>query len=133
VAGEKVYLQNCASCHRLNGQGHEVGPNLGSVAGRDKKALLTDILDPNRAVAPQFQVYVVKTPTQDLVSGIIAAETPSSVTLRRANGEESVILRRDLVEIKAWPASLMPDGVENNVTPQNFADLLDFLQRGPAK
>lgn len=134
VAGEKVYQTTCATCHRLHGQGFDVGPNLASVAGRDKRALLTDILDPNRAVAPQFQVYLVKVSgLNDPVSGIIAAETPTSVTLRRANQEETLVLRRDILEIKAWPASLMPEGVENNVNAQGFADLLEYLQRGQVK
>jgi len=134
VAGEKVYMTTCATCHRLNGQGYEVGASLSSVAGRDKKALLTDILDPNRAVAPQYQVYLVKIPgARDPIFGIISAETPTSITLRRANAEETVVLRRDILEIKAHTASLMPEGIEANVTPQNFADLIEFLQRGPAK
>jgi putative membrane-bound dehydrogenase-like protein len=134
VAGEKVYMTSCSTCHRLNGQGYEVGASLSSVAGREKRALLTDILDPNRAVAPQYQVYLVKIPNaRDPVSGIIAAETPTSITLRRANAEETVVLRRDILEIKAYTASLMPEGIEANVTAQNFADLLEFLQRGPAK
>jgi putative membrane-bound dehydrogenase-like protein len=134
LAGEKVYMTSCATCHRLHGQGFEVGPSLSSVAGRDKKALLTDILDPNRAVAPQYQVYLVKIPgARDPVSGIIAAETPGSITLRRANAEETIVLRRDILEIKAYTASLMPEGVEANVSAQNFADLLEFLQRGPPK
>jgi putative membrane-bound dehydrogenase-like protein len=130
LAGEKVYFRQCATCHRLHGQGHDVGPNLASVAGRDKKALLTDLLNPNRAVAPQYQVYVIKTQAQALVSGLVSAETPSGVTLRRANGEETTVLRRDILEMKAWPASMMPEGLENAVTVQEFADLLDFLQRG---
>jgi putative membrane-bound dehydrogenase-like protein len=131
VAGEKVYQTTCATCHRMHGQGYDVGPTLTSVAGREKRALLTDILDPNRAVAPQYQVYLVKVAgLNDPVSGIISAETPTSVTLRRANQEETLVLRRDILEIKAWPASLMPEGVENNVNAQGFADLLEFLQRG---
>jgi putative membrane-bound dehydrogenase-like protein len=134
IAGEKVYMTTCSTCHRLNGQGYDVGASLSSVAGREKKALLTDILDPNRAVAPQFQVYLVKIPgARDPVSGIIAAETPTSITLRRANAEETLVLRRDILEIKAWPASLMPEGVENSVNAQGFADLLEFLQRGQVK
>jgi len=134
IAGEKVYLTTCATCHRLHGQGFDVGPSLSSIAGREKKALLTDILDPNRAVAPQFQVYLVKIPgATDPVSGIIAAETPTSVTLKRANAEMTLVLRRDILEIKAWPASLMPEGVENSVNAQGFADLLEYLQRGQVK
>jgi putative membrane-bound dehydrogenase-like protein len=130
VAGEKVYQTSCAVCHRLHGQGVDVGPNLGSVAGRDRKALLTDLLNPNRAVAPQYQVYLVKTPTQELISGIIVAETPQSVTLRRAQGEQTTVLRRDILEIKAWPASLMPEGLDAALSAQNFADLIEYLRKG---
>ncbi len=130
LAGEKVFFQNCATCHRLHGQGFNVGPNLQSVMGRDKKSLLTDLLNPNAALAPQYQVYIVKTPTQDLVSGIIVADTPAGLTLRRANAEETTVLRKDILELKAWPASMMPEGLENSLSPQNFADLLEFLRRG---
>jgi putative membrane-bound dehydrogenase-like protein len=128
--GEKVYRTSCATCHRLHGQGFDVGPNLGSIAGRDKRSLLTDLLDPNRAVAPQFQVYLVKTASGELLSGIVAAETPAGLTLRRPNGEESAVQRRDIAEIKAWPASLMPEGLENSLSAQDFADLLEYLRRG---
>jgi putative membrane-bound dehydrogenase-like protein len=127
VRGEKVYMTNCSTCHRLHGQGYKVGADLASVAGRDRMSLLTDIIDPSRAIDPQFQVYVVKTPKGELISGIIAAETPASITLRRANAEETTVLRRDIAEIKAWPASLMPEGIEKNVSPQEFADLFVFL------
>ncbi len=130
VAGEKVYQQHCATCHRLHGQGYDVGPNLASVAGREKKALLTDILNPNRAIAPQYQQYLVKTSTGETVSGMIGAETPGSITLRRAMADQTTVLRKDIAEIKAWPASMMPEGLENNLTAQNFADLVEYLQKG---
>ena len=88
---------------------------------------------PNRAMDPSYQVYVVRTTSNETVNGILAGETPAGVTLRQAGGEESTIARRDIAEIKAWPASLMPDGIENNVTPQDFADLLEFLSRPSPK
>ena len=130
LRGEKVFKSNCATCHRFYGQGYKVGPDLASVATREKEKLVSDILDPNRAMDPAFQVYVLTTKTGTLVSGIIAAETPNSITLRRAMGEETTVFRRDIKEFKAWPASLMPDGVENNVDDQGFADLLEYLKRG---
>ncbi len=133
VRGEKAYMTHCATCHRLHGQGFKVGPGLETVAGRDKKALFTDILSPNRAIDPAYQVYVVRTPGKEMLSGVIAAETPTSLTLRRAQGEETTVLRRDIAEIKAWPASMMPEGLEKNLTPQDFADLLEFLQLGAKK
>ncbi len=75
----------------------------------------------------------MKTPSGETLTGIVASETPSGLTLRRANGEESSVLRRDIAEIKAWPASLMPEGLENSLSPQDFSDLLEFLRRGKVK
>jgi len=127
TAGEKVYMTSCAACHRLHGQGFNVGPGLQAVAGRDKRALLADVLNPNRAIDPKFQQYVVKTAGQAMITGVVAAETPASITLRRAQGEEATILRQDILEIKAWPASMMPEGLQDTLSAQNFADLLEFL------
>ena len=127
TAGEKVYMTSCATCHRLHGQGFDVGPGLQSVAGRDRRALLTDILNPNRAIDPKFQQYVVRTTANALITGIVRTETPSSITLRRAQGEETTILRQDIAEIKAWPASMMPEGLQDSLKPQDFADLMEFL------
>jgi putative membrane-bound dehydrogenase-like protein len=129
--GEKVYLTNCATCHRLAGKGTKVGPDLEGVIGRDSKALLVDLLDPNRAMDPSYRMYVVRTTSNETVNGVLASETPAGVTLRRAGGEETTVLRRDIAEIKAWPASMMPEGIENNVKAQDFADLLEFLSRNP--
>jgi putative membrane-bound dehydrogenase-like protein len=131
--GEKVYLTNCATCHRLAGKGTKVGPDLEGVIGRDPKALLVDLLDPNRAMDPSYQMYVVRTTSNETVNGVLAGETPAGVTLRRAGGEETTVLRRDIAEIKAWPASMMPEGIENNVKAQDFADLLEFLSRPPGR
>jgi putative heme-binding domain-containing protein len=131
VRGEKVYVASCATCHRLRGVGTKVGPDLEAAAGRDRKALLLDLLDPNRAMDPSYQVYVARTAANEMVYGVISAETPASVTLRRAAGEETTLLRKDIAELKAWPASLMPEGLETSLTGQDFADLLEFL--GPAR
>ncbi len=133
LRGEKMYLTNCASCHRWFGQGHKVGPDLATVVGKDRKLVLVDLLDPNRQVDPAYRTYVVKTAAGEMVTGIISAESPNSVTLRRALGEETTVLRRDIAELKAWPASLMADGIENNLKAQDFADLLEFLFRGPGR
>src|SRR5262249_8963239 len=115
--GEKVYLSNCATCHRLAGKGTKVGPDPEGGVGRGPKALPAGIHDPKRAMDPSYQMYVVRTTANETVTGVLAGETPAGVTLRRAGGEESTVLRRDIAEIKAWPASMMPDGIENNVKP----------------
>lgn len=133
VRGEKVYMTSCATCHRLHGQGHAVGPNLASVSGRDKMLLLTDILNPNRGIDPQYQQYIVKTAGGETVNGLISSESPASITLRRAEGQETTVLRRDIAEIKAYPFSMMPEGLDQSLSPADFADLLEFLRRGSVR
>ncbi len=127
VRGEKVFVTSCATCHRLRGQGTKVGPDLEAAIGRDRKALLADLLDPNRAMDPSYQVYLVRTASNETFNGVVASETPASVTLRRAAGEETTILRKDIAELKAYPFSMMAEGIESSLTAQDFADLLEFL------
>ncbi len=124
--GENVYNDTCAVCHRFRGQGHPVGPALETVIGRENQSLLTDILNPNRAVAPQYQVYVVKTASQEL-SGIVATEDPTSITLRAAMAVDTTVQRNDVVALQAHPVSMMPEGLEQTLRPQDLADLLAFL------
>lgn len=130
VRGQKVYETHCANCHRLHGRGVAVGPDLATVSGRAKESLLVDILDPNRAVDPLYVDYQVITANGQIQNGIVAAETSNSVTLRRAERQESTILRKDIAEIRATSVSLMPEGLEKNVSPQDLADLLELLRRG---
>ena len=117
------------SCHRLGGEGVRVGPDLDAIRGKERRALLTDLLGPNRAMDPSYQVYVARTTSGESVNGIVVADGPAGVTLRRAGGEETTLPRREIAELKAWPASLMPEGLELNLSARDFADLLAYLLR----
>ncbi len=128
--GQKVYAAHCAVCHRLHGQGVAVGPDLASVNNRTKEALLIDILDPNRAVEPIYMDYVVVTSGGQVVTGIIGAESATTLTLRRAERQETTVLRKDVEEIRSTNVSLMPEGLEKNLSAQDLADLLELLRRG---
>jgi len=133
VRGQKVYAAHCASCHRLHGQGVDVGPNLATVTGRSKEALLVDILDPSRAADPAYLAYVVETRNGLVFNGIVVTETASSITLRRADARQNTILRRDIADIRSTGVSIMPDGLEKVITEQELADLLELLRKGPQK
>jgi putative membrane-bound dehydrogenase-like protein len=127
--GKEVFKKNCATCHRLENVGIEVGPDLVS-ALRNKSAeqLLTDILDPSREVDPRYINYVVTTKAGRSFSGMIAAETASSVTLRRAEKAEDVILRNQIELLEATAKSLMPEGLEMQMSKQDVADVIVYLQ-----
>jgi putative membrane-bound dehydrogenase-like protein len=126
--GKAVFSKNCATCHKLGGEGHEVGPDLrGALGNKTKETLLIDILDPNREVDPRFVNYQVTTTAGRVVTGLLAVETPASVTLRRADKAEDTILRTQIESIQATPQSLMPEELEKQLNRQDIADLIAFL------
>ena len=127
--GEAVFLANCTACHRFGAQGNEIGPNL-SDYGRKRlppEMLMTQILDPNRDLSPEFVNYIVTRNDGAIVSGFITSETPGSITLKQVTNATVSILRKDISEIKSTGMSLMPEGLENNIDHQQMADLLQFL------
>ncbi len=126
--GLQLYQQNCATCHRLHNEGNELGPDLGTVAGKPVEALLTAILDPNQAVESRYMAYTATAADAREATGLLVAETPNSITLRLAGGVEQVFLKRELTELRASKLSLMPEGLENALTPQDLADLIAALR-----
>ena len=97
---------------------------------RAPEALLTDILDPNREVAPDYVALTVATRQGIVVSGLLADETSTTLKLRRAEGIEETILRAEIDELRSTGRSLMPEGLEQTINPQEMADLIAFLRQG---
>jgi putative membrane-bound dehydrogenase-like protein len=126
--GVALYRQNCAACHRLKGEGNNTGPDLGTVADKPVSTLLVAILDPNQAFETKYINYTALTKSGREISGIIAAETPNSITLRNAGGTDETILRNDLKELTSSKLSLMPEGFENILKPQDMADLIAYIR-----
>jgi putative heme-binding domain-containing protein len=129
--GEKIYTERCATCHRFAGKGFAVGPDLESVRGNGREYLLTHLLDPNREINNRFVMYVADLREGDTLSGILARETDSEVTLRMANAEEKTIPRAQIKRLTASSQSLMPVGLEEGLDAEAVASLLSFLSNGP--
>jgi putative heme-binding domain-containing protein len=125
--GATIFKQLCQTCHAIQGIGKRVGPDLASISSRRSDLLLVDILDPSRQVSPDFVNYVVVTQDGRVMTGLIAAETAESVTLRREDGHQETIQRSEIEQFRASGKSMMPDGLEKNLTPDQIADLLEFL------
>ncbi|HKS37132.1 MAG TPA: hypothetical protein VJW76_08085 [Verrucomicrobiae bacterium] len=86
-----------------------------------------NILDPNREVPPNYFGYVVDTQEGDSYTGLIVNETAGSVTVRQPLGIEVVVPRSQIAKIQASRLSLMPEGLEDGLTQQDLADLVDFI------
>ncbi|MBI1915191.1 MAG: neutral/alkaline non-lysosomal ceramidase N-terminal domain-containing protein [Planctomycetes bacterium] len=125
--GRAVFLKSCAVCHRLGNEGNVVGPDLAALSDRSPQALLVAILDPNRAVEDRYINYLAVTTNGRTFNGILAGETAASITLRNQEGKEQVLLRRDLEQLTNTGLSLMPEGVEKDLSKQDLADLMSYL------
>lgn len=126
--GKEVFRKHCATCHRVGDVGVDVGADISDTRTKTPEMLLTDILNPNAAIDSNYVNYVVSTKSGKTLTGIIATETASSITLKRAENQTDVVLRQDIEEITSSGVSLMPEGQEKNVSVAEMADLIAFLK-----
>ncbi|MCA9016445.1 MAG: c-type cytochrome, partial [Planctomycetaceae bacterium] len=125
--GSVVFEKQCAACHQLNGKGHVVGPDLASLTDQSKSFLLTSILDPNKAVDGRYASYLAVTDDGRINTGILVSEQSNSITLKAQQGKVQTILRTQLEELSNTGKSLMPEGLERDVTEQDLADVIAYL------
>ena len=126
-AGATVFKQRCSSCHRLQGTGHVVGPDLAALKNTSPEFLLTAILDPNRAIESKFLSYTALTSEGLTYSGLLASESGNSISLVMPEAKQVEILRRELDELICTQKSAMPEGLEKDLSPQDLADVIAFV------
>ncbi|MDZ4860290.1 MAG: PVC-type heme-binding CxxCH protein [Candidatus Hydrogenedentes bacterium] len=127
LRGRHIFRERCASCHHIGDVGHDVGPDLGAITDRSPQSLLVSILDPNRAVETKYFDYRVETNDLQTLNGIVTKESGNSITLRSANGIETVLLRSDIETIESTNRSPMPDGLEDGLSVEDMANLVAFI------
>ncbi len=126
--GRAVFNAVCASCHRLDREGHAVGPDLFDIRRQTKENILFHIVNPDAEIAPAFTAYLAEAKDGRILSGILVGDTPTSITLRGPLGVEASLLRSDLAKLESLPGSLMSTGLEAGLTKQQLADLLAYLK-----
>lgn len=137
IAGEAkdglaVYQRLCSACHAVEKYGHDIGPNLRSVAGHPAEKLLVSILDPSREVEPRFLAYSCALKNGEELYGIITGETGTSITMKLPDSTTHTVLRTEIKELRGSKLSLMPEGLESALTKREMADLLAFLKQPSA-
>ena len=125
--GREVFRKECATCHRVEGFGNNVGPELIAMRYRGPEAILLNVLDPNRQIDPAFIGYLAQTVDGRAYTGLIASENSTSITLKRAEGLTDTILRLDIDVLTSTEKSIMPEGLEQRIDIEAMADLLTYL------
>lgn len=126
--GKELFKKECAACHRLEGVGTQLGGDLNAIRNRGRESILLNILDPNREVLPQYVSYTVVLDDGRTLTGMLSAETATSITLNKPDGTSQAILRVNIESLRSTGLSFMPEGLEQRVDRQGMADLLAYLE-----
>ena len=126
--GKKIFQKNCTTCHRIADMGVRVGPDIGDTRTKTPAQLLTDILQPNRAIDSNYMGYTILMDNGRAYTGLLTAESGASITLQQEENKTMTLAKNEIEQIQASGMSLMPVGLEKNIPPQDMADLISFLK-----
>ena len=124
--GRLLFTQTCALCHTLYGEGAKIGPDLTGSGRSNLDYLLENIVDPSSIVGADFKMVVVTLKDGRVLNGILTAKNDRTVTLQ-SMGEQSVLERSDITEIKDSAVSLMPEGLLDGMDEDQVANLNSYL------
>src|SRR5262249_340681 len=119
----------CAKCHKVHGQGGDVGPDLSQIGGKfDRTHLIESILDPSSEIVQGFQATIIETKSGRNILGIVKSESETAVTIMDSEGKKIEIASRDIEVRELSKTSLMPVGLADGMTSAEFTDLIAYLE-----
>ena len=128
--GEKMFHEKgtCSKCHVIGAEGKEVGPNLSEIGSNlSRDAMYVSILDPSAAVSHNFETYYAELFDGEVVTGILTSESPDEVTIKTADAVVRKLRRDDIDLIEKQKLSLMPEGLQKNMTADELISLVEYL------
>jgi putative heme-binding domain-containing protein len=125
--GEVVFKALCAQCHKIYGEGHEVGPDLTANGRSSFDQLLSNIFDPNLVIGSAYQLYTVIDGDGRSISGLLVEDNDQRITLKLQGGKTESVPRTNIEEVIVSQLSMMPEDVEKQFSAQQIADLFAFL------
>ncbi len=118
----------CLKCHRVGDRGERIGPELSGIGGRfSRVTIIESILEPSRSIAPSFDSVAVGLKDGRVLNGVRVAQTEAMLTLADQERQKHAIPIADIEAVRRQTKSLMPDGLEKRVTPEEFVDLIAYL------
>jgi len=127
IGGRQIYLQRCASCHHLHGEGGRVGPDLTPYQRNNLKDLLLAIIHPGAEVREGYQTVTARTDHGQTLTGFLVDETPAALVLRPVGGNDIQIQRKELEKFSTSGKSLMPAGLLSGLTDTQLRALFAYL------
>lgn len=125
--GQQIFEKKCAQCHKVNGIGGRVGPELTGINHRPRRDVLTELIDPNRSVEGNYRQWTAILRDGAILSGLLVSESVSSIVILDATGKRHAAERRDVAQLTPSKLSLMPVGLEKDLKPAELTALLEYL------
>jgi putative heme-binding domain-containing protein len=126
--GRTLFNTTCAGCHRLFGNGGQVGPDLTPYERSDLENLLSQIVNPSLQIREGYETYNLETKDGRFLTGFLAEQDSQVVLLRALDGQTVPVQRKEIAELRVSPTSLMPEGLLDALTDQQTRDLLAYLR-----
>lgn len=129
-AGKKHFTAKCGTCHKLFGEGKTIGPPLDGYERGSLKFWLPAIIEPSLEIREGYQSYLALTDDGRVVTGMMDAQDPQTVTIRTADDQKVVLVREELEQFKPIKTSLMPEQVFKDMSDQQIVDLFEYIMLG---
>lgn len=128
--GKMLYTATCGQCHKLFGEGQNVGPDITGSNRADLNYLLENVLDPNAVIGKAYQLNLFTMKDGRVMSGVIKEENPAAVKIAMMGGVEFTLPHADIAKREVSKLSTMPEGLFDALQPEMVIDLVKYLQSG---
>jgi putative heme-binding domain-containing protein len=125
--GRVVFNKVCGQCHKIYGQGQDVGPEITANGRSSFDQLLSNVFDPSLVIGAAYQGRTVVTEDGRVLTGLLAEDNEQRIVLKTQGGKLETVPRDEVELIKVSELSLMPEGLERQLKPQELADLFAFI------
>jgi putative heme-binding domain-containing protein len=128
IKGKVIYESLCSSCHQVNGEGVNFGPDLSEIGGKlSKEAMYTSILFPDQGISFGFEGYRIQLEDGSAAIGKILSETPEKIEVQYMNTQQTVVKDKVVARSKL-ETSLMPSNLQGSMSEQELIDLVAYLE-----
>ncbi len=126
--GQRLYTEHCGVCHSPKPGQAALGPSVENLAHWTNEQWITAVLDPNQTIEPKFQQSLVMTVDGQITAGIVVEKSGQSIKYATTDGRIQERALDEVEELKQLPISLMPEGFEEKLSPQQLAEIIQFLR-----
>jgi len=125
--GAKHFKKVCAQCHKMYGEGADVGPDITRNGRNSFDQLLSNVFDPSLVIGSAYRAHTVATKDGRVITGLVVENTPQRIVLKVQGGKKETIARDSIEFSKESKVSMMPEDIEKQLKPQQIADLFAYL------